>query len=512
MDNYRKGAPSPEKFDLCICDRSVGCELQDEFTLPDYRPEIRRLLRITPSVTHPSAYAGVGRLELGGNVCYRVLYLGEDSGLYSVELCSAYSLDAEPDEPECEQTGEVCVTADIAPDSVTGRVIAPRRIGIRSRLTAHLRAYTAVCRQPVVSGPVDTEGVRCLTHAAEFARVIAVSEQGIAMSDEIIPEPREGELRIIDGVGSVFVSEAMAAKDVIVCRGELTLKLLTCRDEGEAECMHRKLPFTHEIRAEGVTPGCECRGWGQCATVNVSVGDGRVSCETAITLCAEAQLRESFDRTADAYSTDCAVECVKDSFRVDRPCRSLCGNFSLGGVFDASEYELPRGARIIDTEGHASLRGLSAEGGRCQITGEARYNVLYHDGKDYGCFELVMPLRYETDVPEGDTSPEGSVHLEVISCRGRMDGERVAVDSEIAVALRLWREERIDVVKELRGSPAAAECRGEVVVCYPDGDDTLWSVVRRYRRDADAVCRANSLSPQSPDDTSSLSGVRFLIV
>ena len=68
MENYSKGALLPEKFSICVCDRVVGCELNEEFTLPDYRPEIRKLLRVTPTFAPPSVYFGAGRLEFGGGV------------------------------------------------------------------------------------------------------------------------------------------------------------------------------------------------------------------------------------------------------------------------------------------------------------------------------------------------------------------------------------------------------------------------------------------------------------
>lgn len=516
MENYNKGAMMPERFSICVCDKVVGSELTEEFTLPDYRPEIRKLLKVIPKLTPPSVYVAGGSLELGGNVCYEVLYCGDDGGLYSVELTSNYSLDAETEQDSCANMSEgICTLADILPDSVTGRVMAPRKIGIRTRLGARVRAYAPAELDVCITGLEDESSLRRLMHRAEYADIIKCDEQGIVMSDEVIPEQRDGELRVIGGDGCVFVSEASAAKDCVMCRGELILKLLVCREpDGEPECITRKLPFTREIAAAGVAPGYECRARGACVGVNVSVGDGRLNCDATMLLEAEAQRRADFGYVKDVYSTAASVETAYTEKTLTYPLRAANGNFTQSGVFDAAEAGLPAGARIIDADGYATARSIAAEGGRCVVMGEVRYNILYSDGGEYGCRELVSPLRYETDLggDAADGELDAAADMSVFSCRARMDGERISVDSEVGVALRICRPLRVKMLSEACFSPVVEGRGGDVVVCYPDVGDTLWSVARRYRADAERICANNALKTAVPDSRDSLTGAKFLII
>ena len=57
-----------------MCDRTVTTEVSGDFTLPDYQPELRRLLSVVPTVLPPAKYVGSGRVELNGTVDYLVLY------------------------------------------------------------------------------------------------------------------------------------------------------------------------------------------------------------------------------------------------------------------------------------------------------------------------------------------------------------------------------------------------------------------------------------------------------
>ena len=66
---------------LPVCDRTVTTDLSGEFSLPDYQPEIKRLLRIGASVLPPVRYAAGDNVEMGGSMDYFVLYMGNDNRL-----------------------------------------------------------------------------------------------------------------------------------------------------------------------------------------------------------------------------------------------------------------------------------------------------------------------------------------------------------------------------------------------------------------------------------------------
>ena len=76
-----------------VCDKTVSTDLSGDFTLPDYQPEIKKLLRVTASVLPPSKYIGNGEAEFTGNIDYYVLYMGSDNGIYCAPLTADYKID-----------------------------------------------------------------------------------------------------------------------------------------------------------------------------------------------------------------------------------------------------------------------------------------------------------------------------------------------------------------------------------------------------------------------------------
>ena len=511
MENYNKGEFVPEQFRICVCDKKESAELSEEFTLPDYQPEINKLLKIHAVLTPPVQYIGAGKVELSGSVCYDVLYCGEDGQLYSSRVTSDYSMNTDVKDVEgADMSTGVSICAKVYPESVVGRVTAPRKISMRTRLGADVKAYANARCEESISGLDDASTLRRLLCRVGYADVISVCDEAVTLGDEIILEQREGDTRVISANGQVFVSEAAAADDGVICRGELMLGILLCRDgEGKVEFISRKLPFTHEISAMGITRDAECCAWGDCQTVNVSVQDGRLGCEAMIALYAQAQTEKQLTYPRDIYSTaaDAAVEYEHKT--LTSPLRAANGNFTQSGVFDAEQNALPPSATVICVDGDADISDITTEGRRCVITGEVKYDLLYTDGDEFGRAQLTSPLRYEADMPAEADDAEIDAVMNVTSCRARMDGERVSVDSEIAVAWRACKPVKIKMPGEVKFTPAPAARRGELVVCYPAGSDTLWSVARRYRADAARICENNALSKGLTDV---LDGVGYLIV
>ena len=86
--------------------RPVTAELADDFSLPDYKPEIRRMIGITATVSPAAHYLSPGHAEFAGPVRYSILYEGSDGGMWSADLPSEYDLDLTLDnDPTFEPDG-----------------------------------------------------------------------------------------------------------------------------------------------------------------------------------------------------------------------------------------------------------------------------------------------------------------------------------------------------------------------------------------------------------------------
>ena len=69
-----------------ICDRTINTEMSNDYTLPDYQPEIRRILHVNATVTHPTKYVSAAGAEFNGSIDYDLIYVGTDGELYTTNV------------------------------------------------------------------------------------------------------------------------------------------------------------------------------------------------------------------------------------------------------------------------------------------------------------------------------------------------------------------------------------------------------------------------------------------
>ena len=518
MDNYIKTEASGARIQDLMCDRQSVTELSGDFSLPDYQPEVKRLLRVKATVSPPDKYIGAGNADFSGMVDYCVLYAGNDGALYSVTEAQEYQFSV-PLERTMDfdlADGLVC-DVEVFPDGVTGRVLAPRKLSVKCRLRSHARFYGARYLEESISGAAQSE-VERLRGSAECARILVGQGEPLQLGDEIVCESQDDDLRVILAEGQVFVTEAVAGSGCVNCRGEASLKLL-CAHEGGAtadavKTFWRRIPFLQSVPVEGAEVNFGACAHGVCSDINVTVEDGRILCDLGICLTARAARNETVSYTRDIYSaaSKCESRYRTGTIPVAGKCR--VGNFSLGTTLSLEEAGIRAGLDVVDVSAFPTVTAMEIEKGKTILTGKCRIHAILF-GEELVAQEFEVPFRYETEalLREGEKLCDYHATVEAISCKTRLDGERIGVDAELAVSLFARSEKEIRMLTDASFGEAIPRSDATYTICYPSREDTLWSVAKRYNRPVSLVFERNGLSgAPAADSPESLAGVNYLLV
>lgn len=503
-----------EGMQIPLCDKNVLTEVTGDFSLPDYQPEIKRLLRIRPCVQPASPYAGSGNADFSGTLDYYVLYMGNDGGLYCAPLHTEYAISVPFEQGESEPG--VCM-ADIVPESVVGRVSAPRKLNIRCRLRSDVRIYGTLPASEQMDGVVDPFSVERLTGEQMLARMGSGMGEVLRLSEDILTDFHGRNMRLVCAEGQVHVQETSCAAGAVNCRGEVELKLMLCAEEQGSlpdpipTVLVRKLPFVGSIAVEAARPGGECCVEGNCTELSVAVEETFMHAEVGVVLSAHVMSNRPVHYTKDLYSTKKSCECSYDEYALPVAIRALNGNFTQNDSLPLGEAEIPAGGSVVDVCGSAEAEQMTWERGKCTLSGTGRYIVLTYLDGEVSPHEMTLPWKYEFDCV---AEPEDwRAHVQVLSCRARVDGERIGIDAEITCAVSVWDHQQVRVLREVSFGPALGGASGAFTVCYPSSSDSLWSVAKRYAASLSAVRTANELGSDVPaDDAESIKGCKYLIV
>lgn len=499
-----------------LFDRSVPTEITADISLPDYLPEIKRLLRVTATPYHESRFLSANSAAFDGRADLLICYAGGDGGLYSTRLSRDFTVNL-PIDPELMAAG-IDPTADTRVESVAARATAPRKINLRLRLRTRIRAWGEEDLTPTVEGaPLRTE---CLIKRGRTVTIHRADDQPMDLAEDIPLADVEGEVRLISADGAVAVSDAVADGDAVNCRGELVLTLLTCTDavEGKGSPERRvcRIPFARTVPLSGAQSGMQARAWGSCSDLVVTVEGDRLLCDAAIRLSAETVEETEIAPVADLFSPGGTVEnAVYRDVETER--HLFCGNYAvpLSGKISAVGAGIDPAASIEDAVGIAQLDEMSFSGGRLTLVGTCRISLIRREDGEYGVVEVTLPWQKVLECSEEPTRQDAE--LTVIHVNARIEGEgesaQLTVEAEICAALRMSRGESRRVLSRAFYRPTEGRRGTAVTVCYPEAGESLWSVARRYGVSLAALAEMNDLqADENCDLPASLGGRRFLLL
>lgn len=532
----------PSTVQTAFCDKIMTAEISQDFILPDYQPEMRKLLRVTPDVRPPTRFLGAGEAEFAGNVSFTVLYLGGDGALYTAETDATYTfrIPLEGGDRFAEDR-PICARAIVEAEPAAARLLAPRKMSIRCRLQAHLLALCdeeTAMRMECDSGEHNTEQLEMSEHCA---RLLFATGEAIELTDEVNVPTGEGELRLIETTGKVQLTEVTPTEGGILCRGELYWKALVTRDpvatafaedgrtESEAEpppahsapieILTRRIPFTQTV--EMLLPS-DPKSWqamahGSCIGIVARVEEDRILCAATVILEAEAMGQEKITLVRDAFSTTHQSECERRTYRFARPIVCLHSNVTESGTANTDELGIPQGAVPLDLHGTAEEMTLTCGHGGPALVGTARYHLLYRTAEgEFGTVEFRLPLRYALSGEEG--CAEGAdtmltVRATLLSDRIRIEGASLSLDAEWGIDARLCVRGAIEAVDLLRMGAPHAERGDALLLCYPEAGASLWQIAKRYHTAIRPLAALNAL-PGAADAASpqSLEGTKFLMI
>ena len=459
-----------------MCDKTVTHETSGDFIIPDYQPELRRLLGVSERVLPPARYVSGKGVECNGTVDYTVLYMGADGGVYSLSVSSEYELCVPIDNVDCFELSEgSSVAIHTRCDGTTARVTSPRKISIRSKLASHVRAYGNV---KLEDGCAESAGIQRLWREVENSRIFTTGSDVIGVETEIGGMGEDA--RVVSADANVFVKNARMTDGGIIAEGDVNLSMLICREDGELRSIQRKLGFEGEIdTCDGAEKG-KYRICGSVTDITVNVEDGNIKADISLVLDAMTVCGVNIKYTADAYSTDRECACERETLAISANIACVNGNFSQNERLPLSETNIPAGASIIDTKGAVTFKDCSSADGKYSFFGTAKYKILYEKDGEYGMAELELPVKYSVEGAESDGYTFDATG-EIISCRIRTEGELLAIDSEIAICADIFGETSVNAVRKISLGETVEARKGRMVVYFPAEDEDAWEVAKKYR-------------------------------
>ncbi len=507
MENQARGT----YIQVPINEKSTTTDLSTDFTLPDYQPEIKRLLKVSANILPPAKYVGDSEGEFSGSIDYYVHYIGSDNQIYCAPLSAEYKTAVPMDKNELTLVN-ITSDAEITPENVGGRVTSPRKLNVKCRLKTKARMYGDM---PLDLSYEGMSGDNQVLHGRDnITRRMFAQSEIIHLTDEII-QSKDSEIRVVSADGHILVTETQTANGAVNVKGEVYLKLIMCKEpDGAPYTTLRRLPFSETVMVEGADNNCQANAKGSICEMNINVEEDRIGVDIGMILEISACKNETVSYVKDMYSTAHKTDCVYRDIPTLKDGRAFNSNFTQSDSLTLEMAGLTPEHKIVDISGIACPERAMLDGEKWVFEGRSKFSVIAEKDGEYSNVEIELPYRYSVDAKQSDGERAyASATAEVINTRARLDGERIGIDAEVELCGVISNMSEIEMLDSVSFGEETVSARGEYVICYPSKSDSIWSIAKRYNKTVKALSDTNKIqATDTPDSKETLNGIHFLVV
>ncbi len=471
MENDTKRTLSLKRFDT-----THTMDVTEDFSLPDYIPEVRRIVGVQANANVDGKYRNGDELEADGSVNYTVLYIGSEGGLCAAPLTSSFDGRIPVRSAEDDTFGVDDIALAASAENVICRATAPRRLTVSCKVKLRMFSQRFADCGETVEPPALAPTVRWKKTAVPYAAVKAL-RTNIECGGEV--REREGT-KVIAVHGTLGIHDVKTGSDGISVAGEAGVRLLLLTPDGvytttKARCaVDTVIPCdTAEVRTAAA--------YGRCLMCEVEVAeDGLITWTMECDIDCDAVMGGESEISVDGYCAAYADEITYHEAAALSEVKGVNGRLSVSGT-----KTIRPGMTYAGSWGRASFDRAERNGNKLTLTGSAAVTaILCGEGEAVG-EEVVIPVRYECEadarIPTEDVL--GKCEFTVTDTAGRCDGETLHVTAELGVNGVFLGEGRVRYVSAIAPDPERPVERKKNVmtVCVPAEGETEWDIMKRYR-------------------------------
>ena len=471
--------------------------LDADISLPDYCPEIQRILKCTVTPCLTGVQNNSGRVTADVNAVARILYVGDNGKISGYEQSFPLQKFIE----SSKITPDSAVNVNVKTDYVNCRAVNPRRIDLRAMLSFCFKAVKK--RDEEIICASEGAGIQTMTEDYDFTSLVGVCERPFSIGEVVeIPSDKTAASQIINVSACAICSETKIINNKALIKGECILKIYYIGEDGGAiESVEHSMPISQITELEGINEDNIHSlkiGISSCEGIlrTDSSGDMRLI-ELNVRLSANLSAFSEIPITLikDAYSTECEIRNTPKSMEI----------FSYNGNFDTSftnKVVLESIGVSVDcvlAVWCSDLRySFSAKDDKCVISGTYLATIVYRDSESqYGVIQKPVDFDYSVNMNNRCERIFCHGNVQISACTCAVTGEsRVELKTELilsGIILSSSIHKYIGSI-ETAGDINKKEKSCALTIYFCDKGEKIWDIAKKYSTTVDAVMAENNLN------------------
>lgn len=473
--------------------------IDNEFVLPDYYPEISKVLkcRVVPRVSMCSLSGQT--LNVDGNITVNLIYCSPENEIFGFEQIVNFS---KAFEIGCDVSGALSECSAKC-EYVNCRPMNERKIEVHGAVGIYAKVFKKTTTGIV--SDIDNCDVIIRRGLLPATSPVGAGEKSLLIEEELELSQGQPSIRCILKYDAKAVNkECKIISGKVVEKGELNVFVLYCAEHTAAPQIYRNcIPYSQIIDIEGLHDNCVCSVKTKVASLEIkprtsATGETRsfMLC-SRLNFCATASCEDDLPVVLDAYSTKYNAEIKTQEIKLEKIQKNLNDTFickkALENIGDISS--------VVDIWCETNVTDADINGCNLKIIGTMQICMLAIGSNNIPVY-IERPVEFEYKyVLEECMKPLG-VKAEVITNNvsfNLQSSSSIEVCAELCVMADIFTKENVSLVTDIcidENSLKQKSGDSALVIYYADEGEHLWDIARKYNSSPQEISEINSLQDE----------------
>lgn len=472
----------------------VDCDV----TLPEYCPDILRILKCQLIPRANSHSINGDRLSIDGSALLRILYIDEkEVSVHSYEQICPFSKSVDVS----NVSDNAIIELECETDYVNCRAINQRRLDINAAIIIKI-SISAMNELQVLSS-ASGNGIQTKTDNVESLTIKGFAQKTITV-DETLELSRSdyAVAQLIRYDGNVTLSDVKVITNKLLVKGDLVIKMLYTADDksGKIEVLSHTLPISQIIDVDGLNDTDKCRVNLKLSSLDLSLrsdsnGELRQADVVAkISLTGISAQNINLQIIKEAYSVKCALETEKSAMSFVSLAENISDVSLVRNSLDVASVGIND---VIDMWVNTATSNSSIDGNKLKIFGSISLSLLVTDSSNQAVY-LERQVEFENiyDLNENYGNNKRDININVNAIDYAVHGnDKIDIRIELKTDCLIYRLRQENILTKIVPNELSKELASPyaLTIYFCDKNESVWDIAKRYNTTVDAIVSENEL-------------------
>ena len=495
----QKKLKAPIYSNECIFNNSAEIPIDVDFSLPDYCPDINKILKCKAVSRIASKGINGRNLTVDGSVTVTVIYCDGEQKVNAYEYQYPFS--------KTFETGIEIDTATVKCKTkceyINCRAVTGRKIDIHGAAGVYIKVNKRKCTDVITD--FDDSDIELLRGSIPATLPMGCAEKYVIMEEELKTgdsQPPVYSLIRYDSAVTVKESKLIAGKAVV--KGELIVTVLYCSEDGSFQTVRANIPFSQMLEIEGITDSCECETKSDIAYLEIkprvgASGEAKsFQLNAKIHICCESFCNNDVDIVLDAYSRKYQADIIKDDICFNKIKKNITECFSCKKSLDFNENSI---SKIIDLWSDAKTESVKCSDNILYAKGVVTaYIIACNSAGETEFYEKPVEFEYKYDLNESIKGITCEPQIEVSSCSYNLISDKsLELRVELCINAAVYSCNNVKLITDVKTDENKKICEksdGAMTIYFADSGENIWDIARKYKAKLSEIKQINEIEEE----------------